>query len=93
MHETIPTVNIDFIPAAIRMVLLAILMRAGLSLGFDTCWESLHTTVPDWLQVRIGTDDLPDAHRSHPTAMGQLCVSVTAVYVPNVGWRFVIMFG
>ena len=83
MLETIFTVSVDFIACAVRDVLN--LLSAD---GHD-----LPPQVDSWLDVRVGTDDLPDAYRGHPVKQSQLNFSVVAVFVPNVGWRFVILWG
>eukprot|EP00439_Symbiodinium_sp_Y106_P049214 s186_g6.t1 len=82
-HDLPPTVSVDFIACAVRDVLN--LLSAD---GHD-----LPPQVDSWLDVRVGTDDLPDAYRGHPVKQSQLNFSVVAVFVPNVGWRFVILWG
>lgn len=83
MSETIHTVHIDFVAS----VLADISTRLGLSTPpFD---------VPglEWLQARIGTDDLPDAYRQLPVAPSQQGFSVIAAHLPGVGWRFTLLWG
>eukprot|EP00435_Cladocopium_sp_Y103_P071551 s117_g37.t2 len=83
MWETIHTVNIDFVA----------------SVSADLC-RKLHVTEPalddaqwEWLRLRIGTDDLPDAYRGLPVAAHHQRFSVVAIYVADVGWRFTILWG
>ncbi|CAE7257437.1 unnamed protein product [Symbiodinium microadriaticum] len=83
MLETIFTVSVDFIACAIRDVLNLISVDG----------DGLPPQVDDWLDVRVGTDDLPDAYRGHPVLQSQLKFSIVAVYVPNAGWRFIILWG
>ena len=83
MLETIFTVSVDFIACAIRDVVNLI----------SDDGDVLPAQVDDWLDVRIGTDDLPDAYRGHPVLQNHLKFSVVAIFVPNVGWRFVILWG
>ena len=83
MLETIFTVSVDFIACAIRDV-VNLLSSDG---------DHLPAQVDDWLDVRVGTDDLPDAYRGHPVLQSQLNFSVVAIFVPDSGWRFVILWG
>lgn len=46
-----------------------------------------------WLDLRVGTDDLPDAYRGLPVAPEQMQFSYVAIFVPAAGWRFTPMFG
>ncbi len=48
---------------------------------------------PDWLQCRIGTDDLPEAYRGLPVCEEHIRYSIVAIFVLDKGWRFSIMFG
>ena len=41
----------------------------------------------------MGTDDLPDAYRGHPVKDQHLRYSVLAIWVPNTGWRFTVLWG
>ena len=61
-------------------------------------WRSYSLTSPPndeypWLDLRIGTDDLPDAYRGLPVAEAHQPFSVVAIFVPDVGWRFSQLFG
>ena len=58
LHETISTTNIDFVANIASDILH----------GFHLC-SGLHDD-PDlqWLDLRVGTDDLPDAYRGLPVA-------------------------
>ena len=56
MLETIFTVSDDFIASVIRDVLLKVSERC----------PDPKASIPSWIQVRVGTDDLPDAYRGHP---------------------------
>lgn len=48
---------------------------------------------PSWLQLHIGTGDLPDAYRGLPVCPEHLRFSIVAVYVPDLGWRFTTLRG
>ena len=48
---------------------------------------------PDWLQCRVGTDDLPEAYRGLPVSENHLSYSIVCIFVPGQGWRFSIMYG
>ena len=81
LFETITTVNIDCVATFAQMV----------------C-NGLGLTIPPgdeypWLDLRVGTDDLPDAYRGLPVAEAHQAFSVVAIFVPNVGWRFSQLFG
>ena len=62
MSETIHTVHIDFIASVLAD------LSSRLGLGWNPPWD-----VPglEWLQARIGTDDLPDAYRQLPVSPSQ----------------------
>ena len=79
MHETISTVNVDFCASVARMLHT----EMPFSLGEP----------PEWLDLRLGTDDLPDAYRGLPVADSHLPFSNVAIFVPGVGWRFTCMWG
>ena len=83
MLETIFTVSVDFIACVIRDVLAQVSARC----------PSPEPDVPSWIQVRVGTDDLPDAYRGHPVRHDHQRYSVIALFVPGTGWRFSILWG
>lgn len=78
MFETIHTVSVDFVAAVASM-----LSQSGLASSEE----------PDWIQLRLGTDDLPDAYRGLPVCDSHLRYSIVAVYVAPLGWRFTILHG
>eukprot|EP00435_Cladocopium_sp_Y103_P044302 s412_g12.t1 len=82
MSETISTTSVDFIASSARMVAQAL------------C-GSHHTPAAylEWLQLRIGTDDLPDAYRGLPVCDDHLRYSMVAIHVPDLGWRFTTLWG
>ena len=82
MLETIFTVSHDFVPAVYTMVLSSL---SGL--------RQTNGEWPSWLAARISTDDLPDAYRAHSVVPSQQCVSIVAIYVPSLGWRFIELWG
>ena len=82
LHETIFTVSVDFIASATRDTLQAVAART-----------SQENSELPWLQVRVGTDDLPEAYRGHPVCDTHLPLSVVAIFVPHKGWRFTVLFG
>lgn len=49
--------------------------------------------LPDWLTLRLSTDDLPDAYRGLAVQPDQMRYSNIAVYIPDQGWRFVKLYG
>ena len=79
MPETISTVNVDFVAALARMV--------------DSAFALDRLPPPCWLDLRLGTDDLPDAYRGLPVCDEHLRYSNVAIYVPDQGWRFTTMYG
>ena len=81
LWETITTVSPDCVAAFGRMVS----QQFALTLP---PWET-HS----WMDMRIGTDDLPDAYRGLPVCDSHLAFSVVAVYVPTLGWRFTPLYG
>ena len=82
MSETISTTSVDLIASAARMTSQAL---------FGT--EPLPAECPGWLQLRIGTDDLPNAYRGLPVCEDHLRFSMVAVHVSGLGWRFTILWG
>eukprot|EP00435_Cladocopium_sp_Y103_P042485 s1483_g11.t1 len=78
MSETIFTVNIDFV-ASVASSLVRRLQHAP--------------HLDSWLRLRLGTDDLPDAYRGLPVHPDHQRFSVVALYVPQVGWRFTVLWG
>ena len=79
MQETISTVNVDFVASVARMV--------------NTTLETHLCEPPEWLDLRLGTDDLPDAYRGLPVQDDHLRFSNVAVFVLDEGWRFTTMYG
>eukprot|EP00435_Cladocopium_sp_Y103_P048537 s71_g14.t1 len=82
MQETIFTVNIDFVASV-----AASLARRLVPVPTDTA------VTEEWLRLRLGTDDLPDAYRGLPVLPDHQRFSVIALYVPSVGWRFSLLWG
>ena len=82
LSETIHTVNVDFI---------ACVCRDAIQVCHIT-FQGYSASEP-WFLPRVGTDDLPDAYRGHPVRDDHLRFSVVAVWVPQLGWRFSVMFG
>ena len=82
MSETITTVNVDFVASAARMVSTALFGH-----------QPVPEEIPPWLGMRLGTDDLPDAYRGLPVCDDHLRFSIVAIYVPQVGWRFMTLYG
>ena len=70
MQETISTVNVDFVASVARMV--------------NTALETHRCDPPDWLDLRLGTDDLP-AYRGLPVQDDHLRFSNVAIFVPDEG--------
>ncbi|CAE7864667.1 unnamed protein product [Symbiodinium necroappetens] len=66
MPETIHTVSVDFVACCIRDVLRCL----------EPSQHSARPVLPEWLDVRVGTDDLPDAYRGHPVAAEHLRFSI-----------------
>ena len=81
MQETIFTVSIDFVAA----------VAASLCKRLTTHAPS--GNVPDWLRLRLGTDDLPDAYRGLPVCEPHQRFSIVAIFVPDCGWRFTVLWG
>ena len=82
MHETITTVNVDFVATVAQMVYRGLLDPSSEA-------RSSHP----WLGLRLGTDDLPDAYRGLAVCEEHLRFSNNAVYLPAIGWRFTTLFG
>ena len=82
LSETITTTSVDFIASTARMVATSLLPG-----------DSLPQEPPQWLSLRVGTDDLPDAYRGLPVCEEHLRFSVVAVFVPHSGWRFTTLWG
>eukprot|EP00435_Cladocopium_sp_Y103_P025431 s4491_g6.t1 len=82
MQETISTVTVDFVATVARM------LCTHLS-DSPECIEAEHP----WCNMRLGTDDLPDAYRGLPVSEAHLRFSNVAIFVPDVGWRFTTLFG
>lgn len=83
MLETIHTVSVEFVASCVRDV-------------FRTLFPNCSDAVPppcDWMAVRLGTDDLPDAYRGHPVDDDQLRFSVVSIWIPGSGWNFTILWG
>ena len=83
MQETIFTVSIDFVAA----VAAALCKR----LAVQTSPGALQ--FPSWLRLRLGTDDLPDAYRGLPVCDQHQRYSIVAIFVPDCGWRFTVLWG
>ncbi|CAE7225929.1 unnamed protein product, partial [Symbiodinium sp. CCMP2456] len=77
LSETIFTTSVDFVACVARDAVRA--------LARGEC--------PEWLHFRVGTEDLPEAYRGLPVREDHLRFSVVAIYVPDLGWRFSIMWG
>eukprot|EP00435_Cladocopium_sp_Y103_P010075 s1670_g2.t1 len=83
MPETIFTVSIDMIAS------VAAALGSALQLSPDVDTQAKFP----WLSLRLGTDDLPDAYRGLPVHPDHQRFSIVAVYVPEQGWRFTILWG
>ena len=83
MMETIYTVHLDFIPAVIKQ------LAHRLQVTSPGDWSVFHP----WAHFRLGTDDLPDAYRGLPVCPEHLPYSAVAVWVPQQGWRYTILWG
>jgi hypothetical protein len=93
MGETIYVVNVDFVPAAARTVLLAVVGKLVQQDVSAWSWEQLQPHVPPWLMFKMGTEDLPDAYKGSAVHDSQSQCSIVAVHVPGTGWRFVEQYG
>ena len=83
LHETIYTVHLDFIAS----------MAADLSNKLHLLQPPMECPEVDWLSLRLGTDDLPDAYRALPVRPDHQGYSVVAVFVHGAGWRFTKLYG
>lgn len=81
LWETIWTVSIDCIASFARMV----------AERFNLDRPPLDSL--PWMDLRIGTDDLPDAYRGLPVCDEHMAFSAVAIYVPDQGWRFSLLHG
>ena len=82
LHETITTVHLDFIAAVAAQMLRSLEYTLSDEAG------SSH----QWLRLRVGTDDLPDAYRGLPVLPEHQRFSIVAVHTAE-GWRFTELFG
>ena len=83
MLETIHTVSVDFVASCARDI-------------FHAIFRDVDSAAPpecEWLRMRLGTDDLPDAYRGHPVADSHLAYSVVAIWVPGKGRMFTVLWG
>ena len=83
LAETISTVHIDFVAAVARQTWQAL----------ERAQVSPHSSQSDWLRMRLGTDDLPDAYRGLPVAPGHQPFSIIAVHDAARGWLFTELYG
>eukprot|EP00435_Cladocopium_sp_Y103_P048679 s223_g14.t1 len=83
MLETIYTVHLDFIPAVLKQ------LAHRLQVGSPADWSGRFP----WAHFRLGTDDLPDAYRGLPVSEDHLPYSAVAVWVPQLGWRYTLLWG
>ena len=83
LHETISTTNIDFVANIASDILHA----------FKLCSGPHDDPDLQWLDLRIGTDDLPDAYRGLPVAPKHQAASVIAIFLPGEGWAFTQPWG
>lgn len=81
LWETIWTVTIDCIASFSRMV----------SEKFGLVSPPLD--LYPWLDLRVGTDDLPDAYRGLPVCDDHMAYSAVAIYIPGKGWHFSPLHG
>ena len=80
MHETINTIGLDLVPA----------------LAHSLVQQSRETYghLPEWFQLHLGTDDLPDAFRGCPIHPTQQRAAVVAVWdEADNSWKFGVMKG
>ena len=83
LHETISTTNIDFVANVASDVLRAFHLKSS---PLDD--PDLH-----WLDLRVGTDDLPDAYRALPVAPPHQAASIIAIFILGEGWAFTLLWG
>ena len=83
LQETISTTTVDFVANVASDVLAA----------FDLQTGPLDDPLLEWMDMRIGTDDLPDAYRGLPVASCHQPASVIAIYIPEQGWAFTLLWG
>ena len=73
LHETISTTNIDFVANVASDILRAFQLKSS----------PLDDPDLGWLDLRVGTDDLPDAYRALPVAPAHQAASVIAIFIPG----------
>ena len=83
LHETISTTNIDFVANVAADVLRALHLKSS----------PLDDPDLGWLDLRVGTDDLPDAYRALPVAPPHQAASIIAIFIPGEGWAFTLLWG
>merc|ERR1712051_759207 len=82
LEETIYTIGIDTFPQIAKLVVERV--------------RSHQTArkLPEWLQLQLGTDDLPDAFRGCPLHASQQHAAAIAIWSPvKRGWAFGVMNG
>ena len=92
-EETITTIQPDF-PALLTSVLYTEVLRMwypGIDLQQGT--ENLVKLLPEWLDASMFIQDMVDAYRQVPVKPDHLAATVIAVWVPDAGWAFTIMYG
>ena len=83
LQETISTTTVDFVANVASDILAAFNLQSG----------PIGDPLLEWMDLRIGTDDLPDAYRGLPVASCHQSASVIAVYIPDQGWAFTLLWG
>ena len=83
LNETISTTNIDFVANVASDILQAFQLQSS----------PLDDLALQWLDLRVGTDDLPDAYRGLPVASHHQAASIIAVFLPGEGWAFTLLWG
>merc|ERR1712051_362434 len=73
LEETIYTIGIDTVPQIAKLVVEKVRSHQQAR------------ELPDWLQLQLGTDDLPDAFRGCPLHSSQQCAAVVAIWSPSEG--------